>query len=117
MEELARESPEIDCPGETIAYNCSIASNTEDLLLTWNILFPGNISLSYTYNSLSFVWDSNDLGWNTSTTLTAYTEEYIESILEITLLRDIETNGTKVECSIEDLDFDTVTVDMTVASM
>lgn len=110
LEELARESSMIDCPGEIIAYNCSILSNTENLLLTWIIDFPENLSLTITYDIFSFIGDMDDLGWNVTTTLTYYTDDYIESKLEIMVPKSAEINRTKVECRFEDLDFDTITV-------
>lgn len=110
-----REPSVIDCPGEIITYYCSIVSNTENLLLTWNIDFPGNTSLTITYDGSFSNGTVNDLGWNVSTTLTNYSEDYVESKLEITLLRDFDIRGTKVECSIEDLDIEIVTVDVFLA--
>lgn len=110
LEESARESPVIDCPGEIITYNCSILSNTENLLLTWSIDFPENLSLTITYDMFSFIGDMDDLGWNVTATLTDYTSDYIKSRLEIIVPKSFEINRTKVECSIEDLNFDTATV-------
>lgn len=70
-----------------------------------------------TYDELSFIESVDDLGWNVSTSLINYEGDYIESMLEITFLRSFEIGGTEVECSIEDLEFDNVTVVVNSESM
>ena len=102
-------SPGIDCPGDTISYNCSILSNSETLHLTWCVTFPGLVPINMTYDSSSNVSILDYLGMNISTTLTAYNRSsgYIESIITLTVLTDV--NGTELECSISDLDNDIIT--------
>ena len=60
-----------------------------------NITFDGNSRLNAAYN----------LGMNITATLTGYTsEEYIESMIVLTVLGDMLVNGTEVECGSADLD-------------
>ena len=110
---------DIYCPGDTVSYNCSIISSTEMPHLNWKVTFPGLMPISFTYNSSSSLYKIDNLDMNISVTLTDFTttnqteyvnEIYMESILTLTVLRNITMNNTKLECSIADLHSITVTV-------
>ncbi len=45
--------PNIDCPGDTLSYNCSVVMNTDRVDLTWIITLPGQIPISITYDDTS----------------------------------------------------------------
>ena len=108
---------DIHCPGDTISYNCSITSNTDTPHLTWTVTFPGLQPINFTYNSTSPIYEIDYLDMNISVTLTEFVttatvlefvnEAYIESILTFTVLRNVNMNETKLECSIADLHNDT----------
>lgn len=60
-----------------------------------NITFDGNSNLNAAYN----------LGMNITAILTDYaSEEYIESVIRLTVLGDMSVNGTEVECRSAGLD-------------
>ena len=97
-------SSDIDCPGDTLTYNCSIESNSETLHLTWNITFPEEIPIDFTFNSTSilFTWYDWDIG--VSAVLTGYIDqEYVKSTIIFTIMNDVILDGTELECSITDL--------------
>ena len=96
---------DIDCPGDTISYNCSIQSNSETVQLTWRVTLPGQMPVDLTYDNTSNVNTVDNLGFNIITTLTNFTrDEFIESIIVFTVLRDLAMNGTDLQCISEDLD-------------
>ncbi len=102
---------DIDCPEDTISYICSIQSNSETVNLVWNIYLPDSVPLTITYDNTSLLnnIDSSDIRFRT--VLTAYNNsEYIESTILFNIVRNISTNGTILECSISDLDTETLTV-------
>ena len=106
-------SLQYECPGDTISYNCSVQSNSENLQLTWRVTLPGMMPVNRTYDGTSSRNTADNLGVNIITTLiTYYSEEYIESTITLTLLMDFVTNGTILECISEDLDSDSVSVDV-----
>ena len=90
---------DIDCPGDTISYNCSIQSNSETVQLTWRVTLPGQMPIDITYDNTSNLNTVDNLGFSITTTLTTYTrDEYIESTIVFTVLRDVVMNGTELEC-------------------
>ena len=94
----------IDCPGDTISYNCSILSNSETIHLIWTITLPGQASINITYDSTSTLNNNDIMGANINTILKEYRrDEYIESILTLTVLSDIVLDGSMIGCSISDL--------------
>ena len=101
----------IDCPGDTITYSCSIISNTEDLHLQWSVNFVNLATSEILYNTTSSlgVILQDDLNPTVSSSLISYGSGYVESILTLTLT-GIDTNGSFVECSIDDLDIDYIIV-------
>ncbi len=110
LDEFSR-SADIECPGDTISYNCSILSNSEAVHLVWRITFPDTMPISITYDNESILDDIDYLRQDTSSILTTYrSDEYIESILIFTLITIDILNGTEVECKIGDLDEMTVTL-------
>lgn len=98
---------ETNCPGETISYNCSIISNFEDLHLTWTISMSELMSQSFTYDINSTLDTINNHFMGTSSVLTRYDGEYIESQLMILLQRH---TLVEVNCSIADINSSTTTL-------
>ena len=103
---------DIDCPGDIFPYNCSITSNSDALHLVWRVTLTANMILNITYDNTSNINDPHSLHNIVSTTLTRFiSDEYVESILNLTVTHDIPIhNQTKIECIIENLGNDTVNV-------
>ena len=103
---------DIECPGDSISYRCSIQSNSEYIELTWKILFPDGNSVNFTYNNTSTTNQLEVLGHRTITTvLSSYIPEvYAESILTLTVLEGVDMNGTEIECSSSELNSSAVKV-------
>ena len=96
---------DIDCPGDTISYNCSILSNSETVHLIWNVEFPGLMPISIAYDNTSVLNNLDNLAMNINTTLSNYIDnEYIESIIVLTVLRNVIMNRTRLVCGIGDLE-------------
>ena len=100
-----KTKPPHDCPGDIMAYNCSIFSNIEELKLTWIVTLPQNKSANSVTLSGSTLTGFN-LGNFAKATLTEFdaTNGYIESSLELYLLNGASMNTTIIECHIDDLD-------------
>ena len=110
---------DINCPGDTILYRCSIASNSETVQLTWLVTLPGMVPVNITYDNTSIPNTVDTaFGNNITTTLTNYTVDlYTESTIMFTVLRDVVMNGTMLECISEDLDIYTTTVFVNISRM
>ena len=87
-------------------YNCSILSNSEAVQLTWRVTLPGNMAVNITYYDIS----SNNSLFNSTVVQTALLkyvdDEYIESLLTLTVPIDLVVNQTIVECFITDLGYE-----------
>ena len=95
---------DIDCPGDTVSYNCSILSNSENVHLYWNVTFPGLMPISIFYDNTSNVNIMDYWPMNISSILLDYRRgEYIESIIVLTVLQNFSMNGTELICGITDL--------------
>ena len=102
---------DIECPGDTIPYICSVQSNSENIMLMWLVTFPGKAPLTMTYTNFSHAETLNSLGMNVTTVVTNNEMgDFIESVIVLTVLRNVSMNGTLVECRSEDLDSVIVTV-------
>ena len=108
---------DIECPGDTISYICSVMSNSEMVQLTWRVTLPGGLTANITYDDTSILYAVDDIGINNIvTTLTSYTsDEYIESTIVFTVLADVDLNVTMLECISEDLDSDSDTIFVNIA--
>ena len=105
--------PEVDCPGDTISYLCTIfVSNSEVVNLMWRVYFPRLMPINITYDSTSKLDNVDYLSMNISSTLTHFSNESIESVILLTVLRNVSMNGTKLTCSITDFINDTVVVNI-----
>ena len=100
-----KELEEIDCPGDTLSYNCSIQSNTETLHLTWTVEIPDLPPIGITYDNTTSVGSESLLDMNITTSLVALREGYIQSDITLVIL-DAYMNGTVLRCSIADLNSD-----------
>ena len=96
---------EIECPGDTISYNCSIESNSEAVQLTWRVTIPEQMPVNITYSDMT---DSvTNLTSYISTSVTGFqSDQYIHSYLEITVQPNISSQ-IMLECFIADLGNDT----------
>ncbi len=96
---------DIDCPGDTLTYNCSILSLSESVCLSWNITLPGFMPRIITYDNTSILNDTDILAIGIGTMLTQFrSDEYIESIIILTVVRNVSLNNSIIQCSIGDLD-------------
>ncbi len=96
---------DIDCPGDTISYNCSIQTISEALHLVWSVTLPGSTTLSIMYDNTSILNNLDNLAMGVSTMLTQYRrDEYIESIIVFSVLMGITLNQSDIRCSIANLD-------------
>ena len=90
--EINGSSTLINCPGDTFIFSCGIQSNSEMIHLTWHITFPGHVPINHTFYEYE-------------------EDEYIESEMILTVLKNVTLNGTVLECSIApNLDRDTIIV-------
>ena len=95
---------DIECPGDIISYVCSVHSNSENVQLKWHILFPRQSPIEILYDHASTTNIADTLKLGVETTLTNFTRDnYIESLLELTIIKGVPINGTEIECSSENL--------------
>ena len=101
---------DIECPGDIIPYNCSIQSNSETVHLTWRVILPGQMPINITlYPNVTI--DGVNFNSYIAASITGFrSDEFIHSTLEVTVQPDISTDQIMLECSIEDLGNDSVTV-------
>lgn len=106
---------DIDCPGDTISYFCSILSNSENVELTWTITLPERQPISLTFNNSSVL----DIGGiSIVVSLTNYTRGAgLDSVITLTVLRNASVNGTEIECGSANLDNETVIVFINTSGM
>ena len=79
--------------------------------LLWTVVLSGLIPISITYDNASSIMLTDSLPMNISVVLVNYImDEYIESILVLTVLRNFTFNGSRLECSSGDLDNVTASV-------
>ncbi len=112
------ERPDFDCPGDTISYNCSILSNSENITLEWSLVksnFDQDLIFSE-FDAGSTLNEPRSSGPAISFILTEYVvDEYIESILDFTVGTNSTIyiiNLTLITCGISDLA--TASVDLIV---
>ena len=99
--------PEIECPGDTITYNCSIQSNSEALQLIWRISISGQMPIDVIYNDTSNFANMSRLNGYITTSLTKFIrDECIESTLVITVQPNASTSHLMLQCFIEGLGSD-----------
>ncbi len=106
-------SDDIECPGDILSYNCSIQSNSERVQLTWRVTLPGDITLNLTFYAIS---NLTSLNGYIATAATSMSDEYIESILWVTLQPDILMDQITLECLTESLENATAFVNVNTSS-
>ena len=95
---------DIECPGDTIPYRCSVSSNSEMVQLRWLVAFPGQDTITVLYTSGSTQNAVDYIGANVTSSLLQYrSDEYIESVIVLTVLQNVSMNGTLLVCKSEDL--------------
>ena len=109
---------DIECPGDVLPYNCSITSNSENVHLIWRVTLPDQEPVNVTYDHKSRRDESHSLNTFINTTLANFVaDEYIESILYMTVVADIPINQTKLECLIGHLGNDTIYVPVNISGI
>ena len=107
---------EIECPGDTISYVCSVQSNSETVQLKWLVTFPGLDTITFLHVNASDEGMVEYLNMNISSTLIEYrSDEFIESEIVLTVLQNISMNGTILECQSEHLANQSVIVNVNTA--
>ena len=114
---------DIECPGDIIAYNCFVMSNSENVQLTWRVALPEEKPFNVTYDGSSAVnieerigisdnsSAENNIGMSITTTLNDFmADEYIESTIVFTVLKDLVLNGTELDCTSEVLGTNSIVV-------
>ena len=93
---------DIECPGDTISYTCSVQSNSETVQLRWLVTFPGQEPImTPTYSGPS---DQDVHDMNITTRILQYRrDEFISSEIVLTVLQNVSMNGTILECRSENL--------------
>ena len=103
---------DINCPGDILRYMCSVRSNSEVVQLNWRIYFPGQDTIYmfiYTNESERNVVEYQPM--NITARLTQLeNNQNVQSVLELTVLRNVSMNGTLLECRSEELASENVTV-------
>lgn len=109
---------DIECPGDILPYMCSVHSNSETIELSWRITFPGLDTIYmfvYTNDSERNVAVYRPM--NLTARLTQFEfDQDVQSVLEITVLRNVSMNQTLLECRSEDLASENVTVIVNTSS-
>ena len=115
---LLDRNEDIDCPGDTISYLCSIESKSEDLQLSWTVTPPsGCPPFSADFRNSSDPDITNDCT-GIVVSLTNYTRNVgLASVLNLTVSRSSQINGTEIECRIANLSYQAVTVFINTAGI
>ena len=83
-----------------------MVSNNETLNLMWRVTFPGMLPINFTYDSTSKLESVDYLSMNISAILTHFSNESIESVIVLTVMRNVSMNGTRLMCSFTDSTYD-----------
>ena len=98
---------DMECPGDTITYRCSIQSNSEELHLIWRVSTSGQMPNDIIYNDTTNFTNMSRLNGYITTSLTRFIgDEYIESTLTITVQPNAEIRRFMLQCFIERLGID-----------
>ncbi len=108
---------DIDCPGDTISYICTVQSGSPSIQLEWIISFFERKTRGVLYNNRSILQDQTVLDFNTRTSLVSSERGYLESVLIFTLATGVTLNGTELECGIDNIDSETDTVSVNKSGM
>ena len=93
--------PDIDCPGDTISFSCSIQSNSETIHLTWQVNITGQMPVNITYDAANT--EETVLNDFITTSLNNISSGYLESTLVFTVQPSISQVTIMLECFIEGL--------------
>ena len=103
---------DIECPGDTIPYRCTVQSNSEMVELRWLVTFPGQDTITmflYTNDSERNVAMYMPMNL-TARLIQPGDDENLASEIELTVLQNVSMNGTLLECKSEDLASENETV-------
>ena len=110
--------PDIECPGDIILFRCSVQSNSETVQLRWLVTFPGEDTITISYNNESNLNTLEHHSMNITARLTQYTsDQSVESELQLTVLQNLSMNGTILVCMSEELASRNVTVTINTSGM
>ncbi len=108
----------IDCLGDIISYSCSIFSNSETLHLIWRVSLPGLLPINIPYNMTSNLNLVEFFPHNISAGLTEYRKNmYIQSSINFKLSKNIDLDGTQLECGIASLSTESVRLTVSLLGM
>ena len=80
-------------------------SNSETVHLEWNVTLPGIMPVTIRYDNTSNLNNINFFSIGVDTILTLYkSDEYIESIIIFTVVKNVSLNNSIIQCNIGDLD-------------
>lgn len=115
---------DIECPGDTISYNCSIMTNSPDPELIWTVSVPGDVPRTIIYNSSNsamtdrFIMDlgiSSTLISMSMTDVLNYVVTYIDANIEFTVQNGVTLRESMLQCGIRDLNDDTILVSVNIS--
>ena len=108
---------DIDCPGDTISYNCTVQSSSPSLHLKWIVSFFEGETREVLYNNRSTLNNQTVLDFNTRISLVSSERGYLESVIVFTVATGVILNGTELECRIDNIDSETDTVSVNKSGM
>ena len=92
------------CYGDTLTYNCSSTVPNIFVNLIWTISYPGLNPVTITYGSNSPLNIREKSMMGISSILTRYTRNlYMESLVMLTVLRNISMNEIQVSCAVSNI--------------
>ncbi len=108
---------DIDCPGDTISYNCTVQSGSPLLHLKWIVSFFEGETREVLYNNRSTFNNQTVLDFNTQIYLVSSERGYLESVIVFTVATGVTLNGTELECRIDNIDSERDTVSVNKSGM
>lgn len=90
----------MECPGDIVAYNCSISSfAATSLELTWRVRIQDHMPITISYTNSSSVNMPILLSWNISVVLTAFERE--EFLITSVIMLPVVASETRTQMQLE----------------
>lgn len=96
---------DIECPGDTRSYRCSVITNRDRAQITWTVTIPEEMPISVTYFNYTMDMVTILNSYITTVVTNFSSQEFIFSTLEITV-RPETADSIRLECSNEIVDDD-----------
>ena len=96
--------PEVECEGDILPYNCSVATNDESLNLVWQLTPPNNgLTLTLQFNYSSQLGTEHRLAEGISAVLHYFDPflGYAHSVISLTIQQGVVSSGTHLRCGVE----------------